>query len=110
MPLKISDILNPMLAAAQGSFGRDWPAARDFARAELRRLARVLGDIAAMTAAGLVNEQQAKALLNIHKLTTQNVLLTVQGLGIIAVENAINAALAAAKKAVNKAAGLALIP
>ncbi len=109
MSLKVSDLLQPMLAAAKGSFAQDWPAARDYARTEMDRLARVLVNISKQVAEGKANEQQARALLNIHRLTTQSVLLTIQGLGIVAVENAINAALAAAKKAVNKAAGIALI-
>lgn len=52
---------------------------------------------------------QAQALLQIHRNTTQTVLLTIEGLGVIAVENAINAALSAVATAVNKAAGLALL-
>jgi len=109
MALKVSDLVSSMVKAAQASLGKDWPKARDFARPEIDRLARTLRDITQLAAAGKVNKQQARALLAIHKNTAQTVLLTIEGLGIIAAENAINAALAAVKEAVNAAAGVAIV-
>jgi hypothetical protein len=109
MDLDVAAVLEQMVAAAKGSLARDWPKAKAFARPELERLARSLADIARLVRAGEVNEQQARALLQIHRNTTQTVLLTIEGLGLIAVENAVNAALGAARDAVNAAAGLALL-
>ena len=109
MDLKTGELAAQMTEAAIRSFGADWPKAKDYARAELKKLAQSLIDIAKLIAAGKVNKQQAQALLQIHRNTTQTVLLTIEGLGVIAVENAINAALGAVATAVNKAAGLALL-
>lgn len=109
MPLKMSEILNPMLAAARKSLGKDWPKVKHYGEPELKRLAQSLIDITRLTAIGKTNSQQAKALLRIHRNTTLTVMLTIEGLGVIAVENAINAALNAAKTAVNTAAGIAIL-
>lgn len=107
--MKVSDILAPMVTAAKDSMGKDWPKVKDYGEPELKKLAQSLVDITKLTTSGKVNTQQAKALLRIHRNTTMIVMLTIEGLGVIAVENAINAALDAARKAVNTAAGIALL-
>jgi hypothetical protein len=60
-------------------------------------------------AAGRINSQQADLLLDMQKLASRNVLLTMEGLGLLAAEAAINAALDVVKKAVNTALGITLI-
>jgi hypothetical protein len=109
MALDPSQIAASMLKAAKGSLASDWPKARAYAEQEFKRLAQSLVDIGALVAAEAVNEQQARALVQIHRNTTQTVLLTIEGLGIIAVENAINAALDAVRTAVNKGVGLTVL-
>jgi hypothetical protein len=101
--LRVSDILPEMLAAAKDSLGEDWPNVKDYAKIELRKLAQSMVDIAKLAATGKVNGKQAKVLLRIHRNTTMVVMLTVQGLGVITVENAINAALKAVRDTVNGA-------
>jgi len=99
--LRVSELLESMMVAARESLAEDWPRGRDYAKPELKRLAQSLIDITRLAATGNVNGQQAKALLRIHKNTTLSVMLTVEGLGVIAVENAINAALSAVRDTVN---------
>ncbi len=107
--LSVKKLVTDMLGAAKASFGKDWPKARDFAKPEFQRLATSLIDIGRLVLQDKVNEQQARALLAIHRNTTQIVLLTIQGLGVIAVENAINAALDAVRTTVNQAVKFALL-
>jgi len=107
--MDVATLFQDLLGAAKASFAKDWKKAKDYAEPELRRLAASLVDIGELALAGKVNEQQAKAMLRIHRSAVETVLLTVKGLGILAVENAINAALGAVKKAVNKAVGFALL-
>lgn len=109
MSFTVAEILKPMMAAARQSLDRDWGQAEDYAKPELKRLAASLADIAKLHAAGKVNKRQAKALLRIHSNTTQTVLLTINGLGVVAVEDAINAALGAARDVVNTAVGFRLV-
>ena len=99
--LRVSDLIESMTSAARESLAEDWPRGRDYAEPELAKLAQSLIDITRLAASGRINDQQAKALLRIHRNTTLTVMLTVEGLGVIAVENAINAALAAVRDTVN---------
>lgn len=107
--LSVSDLLTDMLGAVKTSLGKDFSKAKDFAKPEFQRLAKSLVDIAKLVAQKKVNQQQARSLLEIHRNTTKVVLLTVEGLGIIAVENAINAAFDVIRTTVNKVVKFALI-
>lgn len=103
------ELAGSMIGAAKGTLDRDWKRARAFAEPELSRLAQSLVDIGTLLAQGTITELEARSLFEIHKNTTRTVLLTVKGLGLLAVENAINAALGAVQQAVNGALGVALI-
>jgi hypothetical protein len=107
--MNASELATSMIAAARTSLGRDWKGARHYAEPELGRLARVLVDIGDMAARGDITEDEARSLFRIHRNTTEMVLLTLKGLGILAVENAINAALDVVRGAVNTAAGFDLV-
>ena len=107
--LRMADILESMMGAARESLGEDWPRGRDYAKLELKKLAQSLIDITRLAATGKINRQQAQALLQIHRNTTLTVMLTVEGLGVIAVENAINAALTAVREVVNGVVGWRLV-
>ena len=109
MPSDISGLAEDMIAAASASLGKDWNAARKFAEPELRRLASVLVGIAEQAAIGDITMTEARALLHIHQNTTRNIILAVQGLGLIAVENAVNAAVGVVRDAINTAAGGILV-
>ncbi|HEY8256394.1 MAG TPA: hypothetical protein VIG08_01940 [Gemmatimonadales bacterium] len=107
--LSVSELVGDMLGAVKQSLGKDFGKAKDFAKPELQRLARSLVDIAKLVAERKVTQQQARSLLEIHRNTTKVVLLTIQGLGIIAVENALNAAFDVIRTTVNRAVKFALI-
>jgi hypothetical protein len=64
---------------------------------------------ATLKATGKINDEQAKLHIEIQKNATRTVLLTVEGLGIVTVDAAINAALDAVKDSVNTAVGFVLI-
>ena len=103
------DLAGSMAAAAKGTLSRDWPRVRDFAEPELARLAQSLVDIGQLLAEGKISQLEARSLLEIHKNTTRTVLLTIKGMSLLAVENAINAALGAVRDAVNGALSFALL-
>lgn len=109
MSTKPSDIWTAMIGAARESLGNDWHDVKTFAEPELKRLARTLLDIGRQAASGEISEAEARALLRIHRNTTQIVLLTARGMSLLAVENAINAALDAARAPLNAALGIALL-
>lgn len=109
MDIRASELGKSMIAAASASLDKDWKSAKAFAEPEFKRLARVLIDIGKLAAAGEINDDEARSLLRIHRNTTETVLLAVKGLGLLAVENAVNSALGVVRDTVNTAFGMRLI-
>jgi hypothetical protein len=109
MALNVSSLAKVMTEAAKGKLQEHWPEVKEFARAEAKKTAETLAMIERLALAGEINVKQAKALLSMQKNSALAVLLTVQGLGLLAVESAINAALGAVKDTVNTALGFVLL-
>lgn len=80
-----------------------------YAAAELQALAEAFCEIQRGVECGEMSEDEARYLFGIHKNALEAVLLTVEGLGKLALENAINATLALVKGTVNRALGFALV-
>jgi len=85
------------------------PDIENYAKSEGVKMAQCLATITSLFAAGAIKEDEAKLQLDIQKHAARAILLTIEGLGALAVEAAINAALNVAKGAVNTALGFALI-
>jgi hypothetical protein len=109
MSLNASELATKMLDAAKGVLSEKWPEIQDYAEGETKKLAQSLVMIEKLKLAGKINEEQAKLHFDIQKNAARTVLLTVEGLGILAVERALNAASAVVKDAVNTALGFALL-
>lgn len=109
MALNVSELGKAMLTAAKGKLSDHWPDVREYAKSEAKKTAETLAMIERLTLSGEINAQQGKALLQMQRNSTLSVLLTIEGLGLLAVESAINAALAAVRDTVNTAVGFALL-
>lgn len=109
MTLDISDLIPDMLAAAGGVLQDSWSEAKDYAEAEFRKTAETLALIARLYGDGTISEERARLHLEFQKSSTKTVLLTIEGLGVVAAEQAVNAALGVAKDAVNTTLGFVLI-
>jgi len=107
--LDTGQVSKDMIGAATGVFNDKWPEIRDYAESEFRKLADSLAMVAEGVAAGKITRKAAKALINIHKNSAKTVMLTVEGMGLLLVEAAINAAMKVIKDAVNTAAGLVIM-
>lgn len=101
MSLNRGELAAAMIGAAKATLAKEWPKVRDFAQPELKRLAASLVDIGRLAAQGKVSQVEARALLKIHRNTVLTVMLAVEGMGLLAAERAINAALKAVVDAVN---------
>lgn len=102
-------LVKPMLAAAAAALRERWPQTRNYARLEFNKFAQTVLMIQASYALGELSKTEAKLLLDIQRNAMRSVLLTLEGLGLISVERAINAALKAVRDAVNAAIGFALL-
>jgi hypothetical protein len=98
-----------MLAAAQGSLADKWPQVQDYAEAEFNKLGATCADIGRLYATGQASEGEARVLFEMQKNTARTVMLTVEGMGLLAVEAAINAALDVVRVAVNDTLGFVLV-
>ena len=100
-----SDVLAAMHAALTGH----WQLARPYAEAEAQKFAETAKLIVSGTASGDINPQQAKILLRMQGNAAQAVLTAIETIGMIAAQDAINAAISVLKKAVNAAVGVTLL-
>lgn len=109
MSLKVSSLVKDMLAAAKGEVAEQWPDVKIYATAEARKLAQTLVMIQKLRLAGQITQKQAEILLDMQKQTSRVVLLTIEGLSLLAAEAAVNAAVKAIRDTVNDAVGWRLV-
>jgi subtilase family serine protease len=109
MALDVGTLASQMLAAALPMLKKDAEDAESFAKTEFTKIAQTIVSIGEQLADGQINKEQADLLLDMQKSASRTVLLTLQGLALLAVEAAINAALNVVKGAVNIALGFDLI-
>lgn len=107
--IDVEQLSKDMLAAARDVLKKQWPKAKDYAASEFKKIGESILFIESQLALGKMTPEQAKLHLEIQKNASRTVLLTLEGLGIVAVEAAINAALAVVRDTVNKAVGFALL-
>ena len=109
MALDVGTLASQMLAAALPVLKKGAQDAESFAKTEFTKIAQTIVSIGEQLAAGQINKQQAGLLLDMQTSASRNVFLALEGLALLAVEEAINAALGVVKTAVNTALGFALI-
>jgi len=109
MSLDAGKLAKKMFKSFKKSLTDSWPEVKDYAKAEARKMAESLVMIEKLLLSGQINEDQAKLHIQIQQNATRMVLLTIEGLGIIAVEQAINAALDVLKDTVNSALDFSLL-
>ena len=107
--INVPDLLAKMLSSAEGVFDQSWPEIKDFAETEFEKLAKTLEQIGKLKLSNKITDGEASVLLEMQKNTARAVMLTLEGMGLLMVEQAINAALANVKEAVNGVVGFALI-
>lgn len=107
--IDFQDIVTRMVVAARGEFNNKWPVIQDFAEAEFEKLARTLVQIETLKLSGQISEAEASVLFEMQKNTARAVMVGLEGMSLLIVEGAINAALSVVKDAVNAALGFVLI-
>ena len=107
--LDFSTLLKQMLGAARNVLADKWPAVKDLATSSFKTLAQSLVDIEQMRLDGTISEEQARLLLDLHRNTVKITLLSEEIIGIVAAEEAINAAIDSVRNTVNTAIGFALL-
>jgi hypothetical protein len=104
----IEAIVKAMGDAALPHLKQGASKARTFGKVEADKIARTAAMLADGVAKGTIDEDEARLVLEVQKNASRSVLLTIKGLGIVAVENAINAAMGVLRTAIRTATGIAL--
>lgn len=108
--LKVETLVQEMAEAAAAVLKKkQWRDVGTYAEGEFRKLAQTALTIAALRARRRITRPQAQLLLEMQHNAMRSVLLTVEGIGILAAEAAINAALDAARGSINRAIGWRLL-
>ena len=107
--LDFNSLINQMIGAASGSLKENWPAIKDMATSSMQTLAQNLVDIEKMKLDGSVTEEKARLMIDMQKSALKTVLLTEEGLGILAAEAAVNAVIGIVRDAANTAIGWKLL-
>lgn len=109
MNLDSTQLAGDILAALRTTLADKWPEIHTYGEAEAGKLAQTLVMIETLFVSGQINEAQAALHLQIQRNATRTVLLTVEGLGLLAVEAALDAALGVIRESVNGALGFVLL-
>jgi hypothetical protein len=105
----MQDLLGDMLAAARKVFTASWQEVRPFAELEFRHFTENLSLISELHDGGKITDEEARLQMNIQKDAARSVLASIEGIRLVTVENALNAALSVIRTPVNKALGWALL-
>lgn len=106
--IDVDDLLQKMAAAASGVLKKKWSTAKGYAQGEFKKIGDSLAFIAVEVAAGRMTQEQARLHIKLQRNASQQVLMMVEGLSILAAEEAINAALDVIRQTVNTALGFVL--
>jgi hypothetical protein len=109
MSIDVSQLASSMASAFIIVLKDKAPDIKIYAENEAKKLAHTLVMIEELYLSNKIDQDEVKLHLDIQKNSTRIVFLTIEGLGILAVEQAINAALAVVKESVNEAIGFALL-
>ena len=101
MALEVDELAQKMVEAIGGVLVDYWDETKPYAEEEAQKLAQSLQDIEKLFEDGTITAEKAIIQLDMQKKAAQAVFLTVEGLSIIAAENAINAGLGVVRDAVN---------
>jgi len=109
MALDLNELATNMASAAKEVLTESWNEIQPLAEANFFLLAEGITNIEEKFLLGDISEEKAKKLLRMKKNTLEIALLTIEGLSLITVEQAINAALNIVQDAVNTALNFTLI-
>jgi hypothetical protein len=112
MPLSdidLNDMLKQMVQSVRKVLKSSWKEVKPFAEQQLRSFIENIRLIDELKSKGKITEEKARLHLSIQREAARTVLLTIEGIGILTAENAINSAIQVIRTTVNKAIGWVLL-
>jgi hypothetical protein len=105
----VQSMVGSMMGAAMGVFKTNWNIVKPYAENELLKFAQDLLLIESLNASHQITPERAKLHVEMQKNSMRAVLLAIEGIGILTVEEAINAAFSVVSQTVNKSLGFVLL-
>jgi hypothetical protein len=105
----ITTLGTSMIDAAREALAGRGPALQATAEMELRRMAGALADVETLLARGEIDQQRATALAGIHQLSVRSILRSVEGLGVLATDQTMQAVTGVAGSVLNRIVGFKLL-
>jgi hypothetical protein len=102
---EVETLLRQVVGAVIAEVGPDWERMKDFAEHEFRVLALTAVEIKRRQALGTITEKKAARLMRAHKNAVESVVLAIQGVALVMLEKAINAAIRVVSGFVRAATG-----
>lgn len=107
--LDLDTLGTSMIDAAREAVSTRWPLLKSVAETELRRLAQSLVDVHRHVREGTIKPDAAQKIIEIQQASVRSVLLTVEGIGLLTVQQATLAAGKVAAGVVNQLIGFKLL-
>ena len=102
-------MLSQMVDAAKTSLDKKWPTVEALATSSLKSIAQNIIDIEIMTAENIITQEQSVLKIKLQQNAFRTMLLTQEGIGLLAAEQALNAVTDIIRGTVNKAIGFVLL-
>jgi hypothetical protein len=106
--INFKKVISDSITAAKQILGNHWQSLEPFAEHEFRQFAENAEFLAQLKLTGQIDDTELMARLEIQRLALKNVLLTIQGIGLIAAQEVVNAILAIVAKAVQTAINIVI--
>ncbi len=103
MDIDFKQLTGDMLTAVKGVVGDNLNDIKDLAEGELEDFAKRTTELAKKVADGSISAAQAQAILKIRANAVETVLLSIAGIGTLAAQEAINAAIGVLKGVIKNA-------
>lgn len=101
--IDIDQLGSDIVAAMKGEVAEKWPNIKDFAETQGKILANSAADLTRLRVEGTISDAELKLHLDLQKQASKQVLLAIEGMGILAVEAALNAAINVINAAIDAA-------
>jgi hypothetical protein len=101
-------VLADSIALAKNELGNTFKKVKPFAEHEFTQFSENALFLASLKLKGTIDEEELKSRILLQKLALANVLLAIQGVGLVTAQNVVNGVLGIVVKAVETAIGVAI--
>ncbi|WP_026897427.1 hypothetical protein [Daejeonella oryzae] len=106
--LDFKQVLKESVSVSKDILKKSWKNLEPYAEHEFRQFAENAEFLATLKLLGQIDEEELKARIEIQRLSLKNVLLTIEGIGLVAAQNVVNAVFSIVQKAIETALNISL--